>query len=172
MMTLRKAILFLTMLMVALLAGRAFWAGVVDNQANFSAVTYVAYFQQVNRDIESPIRVIGNAAILLTLASAVLSWRDRPVFYMLLGAFGCVLASLLVTVLVHLPINNQIAGFDPVALPANWPDLRDRWWGFHKVRLVILLAGMSLVFLAVVLRAQPCNGKNRFKDADGGRERS
>jgi uncharacterized membrane protein len=152
MTTFRKAILFLTLVTVSLLAGRAFWAGVVDDPANFPAATYVAYFQGVDRAIERPIATMGIAALLLTGIATALSFRDRPVFYILLAAFGCVVVSTFVTVHFHLPINHQIASFNPASLPTNWPGLRDRWWGFHKVRLVALLAAMNLIFLAVPMR--------------------
>ena len=157
MMMLRRAVLFLTLLTVALLAGRAFWAWVADNPANFSPATYVAYVQGVDRAIELPIAAMGIGAVLLTGISAALSFRDRPVFCVLFVALVCVLASNVVTVVVHLPINRQLASFNPAALPANWPELRDRWWEFHMVRLVTLLAGMVLVSLAAVMRTQPRN---------------
>lgn len=149
---LRKSILFLTMMLFALLAGRAFWVWVVDNPANFAAETYVAYFQVVDKSIAIPIAAMGTAAALLAAVSAALSFRDRHIFYLLLGACCCVVVSDVLTVLVHLPINHEIAGFNPMALPAIWPALRDRWWEFHKLRLLALLAGTSLVFLAALAR--------------------
>jgi uncharacterized membrane protein len=151
----RRAMLFATFVLVALLAGRAFWAWIVDDPANFSAQLYVAYFQGVDRVIERPIAVIGTAALLSAGISAALFFRDRPVLVMLSGACVCVLGSTLITVLIHVPMNHQIDAFDPAALPASWPSLRDRWWEFHKIRLVLLFGAMSLVSLAAILRMRP-----------------
>jgi uncharacterized membrane protein len=163
----RRAMLFATLMLVGLLAGRAFWAWIVDDPANFSAQVYVAYFQGVDRAIERPIAGMGTAALLFAGISAVLAFRDRPVLVMLLGAFVCVLGSTLITVLIHVPINHQIDAFDPAAVPASWPSLRDRWWEFHKIRLAMLLGAMSLVSLAAILRVRPRHSQEQTIISEG-----
>lgn len=149
---LRKLTLFLSQLLVALLAGRAFWVWLLDNPARFPADTYVAYFQIVDRAIAVPIAVMGTAAFFLLAVAAALSFRDRPTFLLLAAATLCVLTSNVVTIHHHLPINAQIAAFNPQALPANWPTLRDAWWHFHKVRVVALTLALALLSLATTLR--------------------
>ena len=148
---LRKTVLFLALFLVALLAGRAFWAWLLDNPANFPAQTYVAYFQVVNRVIEVPIAVMGTAALLLLGIAAAVSFRERPAFALLCAAFCCVMVSNFVTIHFHLPINRQIALFDPAALPASWPALRDQWWQYHKIRVAALLLALGLVSLAAIV---------------------
>jgi len=148
----RRTVLFMTLILVALLAGRAFWISLLDNPARYPADVYVSYFQIVDRAIATPIALMGTAAALLAGLSAWLSLRDRPVFILLSVAFCCVAISDFVTVYYHLPINAQIAGMNPASLPAVWPEVRDRWWEFHKIRLVVLLSALSLVALAILIR--------------------
>ena len=152
---LRNTILFFTLLLVALLAGRAFWAWVGENPANVSGPAYVESFQALNKAIEAPIEIIGIGAAAFAGISTVFAWRERPALYLWLAAFACILVANVVTVRVNLPINYQIASFNPAALPADWPELRDRWWAWHLVRTGALLPGMCLVFLAVLLRKEP-----------------
>jgi len=147
---LRKVFLLPALVLVALLAGRAFWTWLLDNPANFPADVYVAYFQIVDRAIAGPIAMMGTLALLLVALAAGLSLRDRPALFLLAAAFCCLLISTYVTVRYHLPINAQIATFDPRALPPNWPALRDRWWSLHKIRLVVLLAGLGFTSLAAL----------------------
>jgi uncharacterized membrane protein len=151
----RRTLLFITLILIALLAGRAFWVSLLDDPARFPADVYVAYFQIVDRSIAAPIAVMGVSAMLLAGLSAALSFRDRPVLLLLCGAFCCVLLSNFVTVHYHLPINAQIASFNPSSLPAAWPGLRDRWWEYHQIRTVALLCALGFVSLAVLIRMPP-----------------
>jgi uncharacterized membrane protein len=150
---LRRTILFFALVLVALLAGRAFWVWIAENPIDIPEATYVAFFQALDRAIENPIRFVAAGALVLSGISAILARHDRPVFYLWLATFSCVLASSLITILVHVPINHQLAGFSPAALPPCWPELRDRWWEWHKLRMLALVAGMSFAFLAAMREA-------------------
>ncbi len=151
---LRKVILFFTSVLVSLTAGRAFWVWLGENPANLSGATYVEFYQAVNRGIALPIALISTGVIILAATSAFLFRRDRLVFYLLLATCAFSLIATLVTIFVHLPINAQVAAWNPTALPANYRELLDRWWGWHQVRLVVLLAAMSLVFAAMLVRKE------------------
>jgi hypothetical protein len=59
--------------------------------------------------------------------------------------------ALLITLIVEVPIDNQIEGWTVTTLPANWQQLRDRWEWFHAIRswvsvlcLALLLGGALL----------------------------
>ena len=49
------------------------------------------------------------------------------------------------TVLLPLPINNQVVHWQPESLPADWRELRRRWDALHAVRVGVL--GLALVLL-------------------------
>ncbi len=151
---LQKVVLFFTSVLVSLTAGRAFWVWLGENPANLSGATYVEFYQAVNRGIALPIALIGIGAIIMAAISAFLFRRDRPVFYLLLATCIFSLLATLVTIFVHLPINAQVAAWNPTALPANYRELLDHWWGWHQVRLVVLIAAMSLVFAAMLVRKE------------------
>src|SRR5579859_8247734 len=95
----------------------------------------------------APIMTVLMPGTMLSIIPVMLfSYRRQPmVFYFSALALLLFLIALLVTVLVEVPIVQQIVSWTPSTLPANWQQLRDRWMRFHVVRVV---AGMaSLVSL-------------------------
>ena len=149
---LRNVLLFFTALLLALTAGRAFWAWLGENPFNMSGQTYVEFFQQLDRRIVVPIGVTGIGGTLLAGISAVLYRTDRTAFYLLLLACVLAVVSDLVTIFVNVPINNRLATWDPASLPPDYQDHLRRWWQWHHVRLVGMFTAMCLVFAAMLVR--------------------
>ena len=148
----RNAVLFLAALLLALTAGRAFWIWLGENPFDMSGQTYVEFFQQLDVRIAIPIAVTGVGGTILAGVSAVLHRADRRVLYLL--AFACAAAMVgdLVTLLVNVPINNELATWDPKALPADYQDYLLRWWQWHHVRLVAMFVATCLVLVAMLMR--------------------
>jgi uncharacterized membrane protein len=53
---------------------------------------------------------------------------------------------------VNVPINEQIALWNPSALPEGYEGLLRRWWTWHQARLAVLIGGVSLVYVAMLVR--------------------
>ena len=64
--------------------------------------------------------------------------------------FALFLAALRVTLLIEVPIDNQIKAWTLDSMPANWMDLRDKWERFHVIRTFSALVGMAMVIAATV----------------------
>ena len=150
----RTITLFFTILMVALTAGRAFWVWVAESPSALSMTTYVESFQATNRAIALPIAITGSLGFLLAIVAVALSWRDWPTVYLLGAAVPLLAASVLITTLINIPINDQIATWHASTPPANWMQIRDRWWSWHIIRATALLAGFVLVLLGALLRRE------------------
>ena len=148
----RKALLFGTAVLFALTAGRAFWVSLGENPFNLSGATYVEYFQQVDRRIAIPMAVTGLGGTLLAGMAAVAHRRDRNTFALMLAACVLGVVGSLVTVLINVPINDQIATWNPAALPTGYEEFLHRWWTWHQVRLFALGSGMGLVFAGMLAR--------------------
>lgn len=149
---LRNILLFFTAVLLALTAGRAFWLWVGESPFEVSGPTYVEFFQMVDSRIAIPIAVTGIGGTLLAGLSAAVHYADRRVFYLLLAAFALACLGSVVTVVVNVPINRQIAGWNPTALPDDYLDVLRRWWEWHHVRLVATFAAMCLVIGALLAR--------------------
>ena len=54
------------------------------------------------------------------------------------------------SVLLPVPINNQVARWQPESVPANWRDLRRRWDLLHAIRVVFLVIALILLVASCV----------------------
>ena len=54
------------------------------------------------------------------------------------------------SVLLPVPINNQIARWNPDSLPANWRELRRRWDTLHVIRVCFLVLALILLVASAV----------------------
>ena len=151
---LRNTILFLALLLVSLTAGRAFWVTLGENPLKLSGATYVEFFQALDKKVAVPIAITGVGGALFAGVAAMLHKGDPLVFRLLLLACVLTAVSCVVTIFVNVPINNQIATFDPAALPPNYRELVTRWWNWHQVRFATLMPSMICLFVATLLRKQ------------------
>ena len=55
------------------------------------------------------------------------------------------------SVLLPVPINNQIARWRPDSLPANWRELRRRWDALHAIRVGFLIVALISLVTSSVL---------------------
>lgn len=109
---------------------------------------WIAYHQAITPAYTRALPSIGGLALIAALATLAASWgqpRDRR---LTLAAVACLVIGLLVTVVVHFPINAQIATWQPAAPPADWQQLRGRWLAAHAVRTVFAVAGFALLVAA------------------------
>ena len=124
---LRSALLFVTAVLLALTAGRAFWVWLGESPIGVAAPTYVDFFQQIDKRIAVPIAIIGTLGPILAGICAIICRANRRMLFFLVAACGFGAVSVLVTVLINVPINEQIAGWDPAALPPGYEHALRRW---------------------------------------------
>ena len=67
-----------------------------------------------------------------------------------LASAGLFAAMIVYTVLLPVPINQQVARWRPEALPANWREMRRRWDRLHALRVGVLLLALVLLVLATL----------------------
>jgi uncharacterized membrane protein len=151
----RSPVLFFAALFIGLTAGRAFWVCLGENPFNMSGATYVEFFQQLDRGIARPIAMTGVGGTLLAGIAAFLHRRERRVFRLLLVACGLGAVACVVTILVNVPINRELAHWDPAALPAGYDIQLHRWWQWHWVRFVAMFSATCLIYGAMLLRGAP-----------------
>lgn len=147
---LRAVLLFVTAVVLSLTAGRAFWVWLGESPFGMAGATYIDFFQHLDKRIAIPIAVIGVLGPVLAGASAAVYRSNRRVAPLMIAACGLGAASVLVTVLVSVPINEQIATWDPRALPPGYEAVLRQWWNWHAVRLVTSMLAMCAAFLALL----------------------
>lgn len=147
---LQSALLLSTAILLALIAGRAFWVWLGESPFGMTGATYIAFFQELDKRIALPIAIIGIAGPLLAGVSAAVLREDRRLFWYLAVACALGIVGVLVTVSFNVPINEQIADWNPAALPAGYEDVLQVWWTWHIVRLVANLGAMCAAFMALL----------------------
>jgi uncharacterized membrane protein len=71
-------------------------------------------------------------------------------FYFGVAACLLIVIALLITLLVEVPIDNQIRTWTAQTVPANWTTLRSRWQVFHTARTFVSLASLGSLILSVL----------------------
>jgi Domain of unknown function (DUF1772) len=78
--------------------------------------------------------------------------RAAPVAWWLCCAAAILLALIIVlTILLPVPINNRIAGWDVDRLPTDWLSMRRRWDLYHRARVFLLVVVLVLLILSALL---------------------
>src|SRR6266403_3529273 len=57
------------------------------------------------------------------------------------------------SLLLPVPINNQVVRWQPDSLPANWRELRRRWDLLHAIRVAFLVIALILLVASSVIRS-------------------
>lgn len=150
-MKIGKITLFIGSILIALTTGRAFWAWLGENPSDFSGAALVEFYQVLNRVITVPIALMGAGAIIMSGISAALFRHYRPAFYCLIGATVFSILAAVITIFVHLPINSQLASWNPSALPVNYLEILQQWRTWNAARLILLFIAMSFTFCAMII---------------------
>ena len=72
--------------------------------------------------------------------------------WLALGSTLLFAGMILYTVLLPVPINNQIARWQPDSLPSNWRELRRRWDLLHAIRVGFLVVALILLVASCVIQ--------------------
>lgn len=132
-------------ILTGVLAGAVLATWLSEVSLGGSAELWIAYHQAVTPAYTRAVPPLGGLALIAALAVAGTSWwsvRDRR---LVLAAVACLLVGLIVTVVVHFPINAEIATWQTIAPPAEWGQQRDRWLAAHAVRTVFAVVGFALL---------------------------
>ena len=148
---------FVTIMLVALLAGLAF-AHVLERPAKmqYSGDLYVAlqralYVQWGPPNVGA---ILELAAIVATGILAYLVRRQRRALWLtLVAAVVLLLAFPVVFFWLVAPANAAFRGGIGDPLPANWSTMRDRWELGHMLRFGLQLVGVGALVASVVWRA-------------------
>lgn len=135
----------LAVLATGLLAGAVLAVLLVQRPLGSSAGLYVAFRQAVDpiyTAVLAPLGVIGLGAAVVAL---VTGWSQVRARTLTLLAAGCLALGLAITVLVHFPINAEIATWSAAAPPPDWEQLHERWGLAHALRSSLAVAAFGLL---------------------------
>jgi uncharacterized membrane protein len=133
------------------------WFALSRTMNRLSAETFVAVGHEMIRNLGVPMAILLPLALLSALITLVLLWqggRAAP-FWWLLAGFLLMVAALVITLAVEVPIDNQIEVWTAATLPGDWRSIQSRWETFHTIRSFLSIAAVvaATISLAVTARA-------------------
>jgi uncharacterized membrane protein len=134
--------LFLLMLVTGIFWGPLF--SLHRSLKVFNAGEFIHIVKTMAANLAVPMRILMPSCIILMLSSVwIYPLKDSLGFYLNLTAFLLVLISLIITLLVEVPIIDQIQQWTRETIPSNWEAIRDRWVKFHIIRTLASLASFA-----------------------------
>jgi uncharacterized membrane protein len=143
----------ISIVLSALVAGMFYgpWAALSRSFSTLNPAVFLPIVDRMNKNMAPIMTVLMPASFLSMVPVLVMSYNEHPAaFYLTLAAFALLIVALLVTVLVEVPIVQQIVTWTPSTLPDNWQRLRDRWGRFHIIRIIAGVFGLILLVVAAI----------------------
>ncbi|WP_370932462.1 anthrone oxygenase family protein [Amycolatopsis sp. cg13] len=94
-----------------------------------------------------PFWYIGS--LVLSAIWAVLAW-DRPGTGLVVIGAGLLIVSVVMSILLLVPINNQGKTWTPENRPADWKEQMNRWDRYHYVRVAVIIGAFAVLVAALV----------------------
>jgi uncharacterized membrane protein len=147
------AALFLLALVTGVFWGT--WFTLTRSIETFSAGEFIHIGQTIIQNVAWPMRILMPGCILFMIMSVSLITRKNSTgFYLGIAACLLIVVALLITLLVEVPIDNQIKTWTTATIPADWTMMRARWQVFHTARTFLSLASLASLTLAVLSSTQ------------------
>jgi uncharacterized membrane protein len=127
------------------------WVALSRSMRTFTPEVFLAIVDRMNRNMAPLMTVLMPAALLSIIPVLFLSYREQPLtFYLSATAFLLFIVALLVTVLVEVPIVEEVVTWKVSTLPPNWQEIRDRWTRFHLIRVIAGVASLVLLVAGAI----------------------
>lgn len=141
----------LALMMLGLVTGSMFaiWQGYPI--VGYSPSTFVEVHQAAVRGLNAVLPALAAAALALIAVLAIVARRQPPVMWLYVVIAVLVVAGGLVTRFFNQPINAQVMTWTAASLPADWSDIRARWWTWHQVRMATTLVAEVLLIAAIFI---------------------
>jgi uncharacterized membrane protein len=144
---------FVALFLLALVTGVFWgtWFTLTRSIETFSPAEFIHIGKTIIANVAWPMRILMPACILFMLLSAWLyPEKKSPAFYFSVAACLLIILALLITLLVEVPIDNQIKTWTTETIPSDWGATRERWQSFHTARTVASLAAFGSLAIAII----------------------
>jgi uncharacterized membrane protein len=147
-----KWVQFVSIMLYVLVAGVMWgtWLSLARTMTNYDAATFLADGKHMIENLAMIMAVLMISAVVIGLVAVVLLFRSPSTVAAWLAAIGLLLmiAVLVITVAVEVPIDNVIATWTEATLPADWQQIRARWSTFHTLRTFVALGAVAAAVAA------------------------
>lgn len=142
--------LFLLMLVTGVFWGT--WFTLTRSLDSFSPSEFIHIGQTIIRNVANWMRILMPSCIVVMILSTRLYPIKRSIgFYLNIASILLIVATLLITLLVLVPIDNRIRTWTASTIPSDFHSIRDRWEYFHSFRTLTSLASFASLTLSIIL---------------------
>jgi len=150
-----KALEFTGLMLAALVTGVFWgtWFTLTRSLENFSPAEFIHIGKTIIANVAVPMRILMPATLLVMLFIVWQTFRTTKLsFYLYCLSFLLMLVTLIITVGVEVPIDNQIKTWTARSIPSTWQSLRHTWSLFHSLRTFTSIASLGLFALGMINR--------------------
>lgn len=127
------------------------WFTMTRSISDFSAAEFIHIGKVIIANVANPMKILMPLTILLLIVSTWMEYRKKDTaFYLFLTSLILMVITLLITILVEVPIDNQIKTWTAATVPNDWESLRVKWAWYHGLRTITSIASFLLFSLGVV----------------------
>ena len=127
------------------------WFTLTRSIEDFSASEFIHIGKVIIANVAVPMRIIMPLCILFMILSIWSNGQKKSLrFYFGISAFILLIATLLTTLLILVPIDNNIKQWTVSALPADWEEIRSRWQFYHTIRTFASLTGFGCFSFSIL----------------------
>jgi hypothetical protein len=149
----RRLIYFITLFLLMLVTGVFWgtWFTLTRSIETFSPEEFIHIGKVIIANVAIPMRFIMPACILFAILSVLLYQQKKSTsFYLGVLSLLLIIAVLLITLLVLVPIDNNIKGWTAATIPADFAEIRNTWKSYHAIRTFVSLASfLSFTFFII-----------------------
>jgi uncharacterized membrane protein len=133
------------------------WFSLSRTMDQLSPQTFLAVGHEMIRNLGGPMAVLLPLSLLSALVTLALLWphRGAAAFWWMAAGFGLMVAALVVTLAVEVPIDNRIQAWTVATLPADWRSIQSRWELWHTVRTFLSIGAVVTATLSAAVTARP-----------------
>jgi uncharacterized membrane protein len=132
------------------------WFSLSRTMDRLPAETFVAVGHEMIQNLGTPMAILLPLALLSALGTLAVLWRPRgSAFWWLAAGFLLMVAALVITLAVEVPIDHRIQAWTAATLPADWRSIQARWERFHTARTFLSIAAVVAATISGVVAARP-----------------
>ena len=146
------------------------WFSLSRTMSQLSPETFLAVGHEMIQNLGTPMAILLPFALLSALITLVLARQEghAAAFRWVAAGFLLMVAALVITLGVEVPIDNRIQTWTVATLPADWRSIQSRWELWHTVRTFASIAALAAVAISAVVTGRPEEPQVREVGSSGG----
>ena len=141
-----RLVYFISLFLLVLVTGVFWgtWFTLTRSIDQFSAAEFIHIGKVIISNVAIPMRIImPSCMLLMALSLWFYPQKNSGAFYLKIAGLILIVTALLITLIVLVPIDNQIKTWTVETVPDDWESTRGNWQAFHTIRTFCSLAAFA-----------------------------